>query len=95
MRGNLEDVAEYLNKMYGDFIQKVDTDPEDYEVVVVYGKDVLGGSHWRLYIYMMAECTELYIDDDYYVTNYDIEFFHKVYQKIETIADIYHKEYYN
>ena len=92
MRGNLEDVTEYLNKMYGAFIQKVETDPEDYELVVVYGKDNFDNSHWRFYIYMIGECTELEIDDGYCVTNTEIEFFHKVYQKIETIADIYHKE---
>ena len=95
MKGNLDDVTEYLNKMYGPFIQKVVTDPEDDELVVVYGKDVFGVSHWRFYIWMMGECTELEIDDGYCVTNTEIEFFHKVYQKIETIADIYHKEYYN
>ena len=55
MKGNLDDVTEYLNKMYGAFIQKVVTDPEDDELVVVYGKDVFGDSHWRLYIWMMGE----------------------------------------
>ena len=92
MKGNLEGVTKYLDKMYGSYIQKVVVDPEDDELVVVYGKDVFGVSHWRFYIWMMGECTELEIDDGYCVTNTEIEFFHKVYQKIETIADIYHKE---
>ena len=95
MKGNLEDVSEYLNRMDGGFSQKVVTDPEEDELVVVYGEDVFGDSRCRLYIWMVGECTELEIDDGYCVTNTEIEFFHKVYQKIETIADIYHKEYYN
>ena len=37
MKGNLEGVAKYLDKMYGQFIQKVEVDPEDDELVVVYG----------------------------------------------------------
>ena len=67
-------------------------DPEDDELVVVYGQDSFGNSHWRFYIYMIGLCTELEIDDGYCVDNGDIEFFNKVYQEIETIADIYHKE---
>ena len=92
MKGNLEGVVKYLDKMYGHFIQTVMRDPEDDELVVVYGQDSLGHSHWRFYIYMIGLCTELEIDDGYCVDNGDIEFFNKVYQEIETIADIYHKE---
>ena len=39
MKGNLEGVTKYLDKMYGRYIQKVEVDPEDDELVVVYGKD--------------------------------------------------------
>ena len=92
MKGNLSDVEEYLKKMYGAFIQKVVTDPEDDELVVVYGKDNFDDSHWRFYIYMIGERTELEIDDGYCVRDYDIEFFNKVYQEIDTITDIYHKK---
>lgn len=92
MKGNLEGVVKYLDNMYGQFIQKVVVDPEDDEVVVVYGKDSFDNSHWRFYIYMIGERTELEIDDGYCVCNYDIEFFNKVYQDIETITDIYHKK---
>ena len=92
MKGNLEGVVKYLYNMYGNFIQTVMRDPEDDEVIVVYGKDNLDNSHWRFYIYMISERTELEIDDGYCVCDYDIEFFNKVYQEIETIADIYHKK---
>lgn len=91
MKGNLEGVAKYLDKMYGQFIQKVEVDPEDDELVVVYGKDNFDDSHWRFYIYMIGERTELEIDDGYCVRDYDIEFFNKVYQEIDEISYIYHK----
>lgn len=91
MKGNLEGVVKYLDNMYGRYIQTVMRDPEDSETVVVYGQDNFGDSHWRFYIYMISERTELEIDDGYCVDNGDIEFFNKVYQEIETIADIYHK----
>ena len=89
---NLEGVVKYLDNMYGSYIQKVMLDPEDDEQVVVYGQDSFGNSHWRFYIYMIGLCTELEIDNKYCVDNNDIEFFNKVYQEIETIADIYHKK---
>ena len=89
---NLEGVVKYLDNMYGSYIQKVMLDPEDDEQVVVYGQDSFGNSHWRFYIYMIGLCTELEIDNGYCVDNNDIEFFNKVYQEIETIADIYHKK---
>ena len=92
MKGNLEGVVKYLDNMYGQFIQKVVVDPEDDELVIVYGKDSLDNSHWRVYIYMISERTELEIDDGYCVCDYDIEFFNKVYQEIETITDIYHRK---
>lgn len=92
MKGDLEGVVKYLDNMYGKFIQTVMRDPEDDELVVVYGQDSFGDSHWRFYIYMIGLCTELEIDDGYCVNNGDIEFFNKVYQEIETIADIYHKK---
>lgn len=92
MKGNLEGVVKYLDDMYGRWIQTVMPDPEDGELIVVYGQDNFGNSHWRFYIYMVAKCTELEIDDGYYVDNDDIEFFNKVYQEIDTIADIYHKK---
>lgn len=91
MKDNLEGVVKYLDNMYGRYIQTVMRDPEDDELVVVYGQDNFGNSHWRFYIYMIGLCTELEIDDGYCVDNGDIEFFNKVYQEIETIADIYHK----
>lgn len=91
MKGNLGEVVKYLDKMYGKFIQTVMRDPGDDELVVVYGQDNFGNSHWRFYIYMVGKSTELEIDDGYCVDNDDIEFFNKVYQEIETIADIYHK----
>ena len=86
---NLEGVVKYLDKMYGDFIQTVMR--EDEETVVVYGRNTLGDSHWRFYIYMIGLCTELEIDEGYCVNQSDIEFFNDVYQHIEEIADIYHK----
>lgn len=92
MKGNLEGVVKYLDDMYGRWIQTVMPDPEDGELVVVYGQDNFSNSHWRFYIYMVAKCTELEIDDGYCVDNDDIEFFSKVYQEIDTIADIYHKK---
>lgn len=91
MKGNLGEVVKYLDKMYGKFIQTVMRDPEDDEVVVVYGQDNFGNSHWRFYIYMLDCSTELEIDDGYCVDNEDIEFFNNVYQNIEEISGIYHK----
>ena len=91
MKGDLESVVKYLDNMYGKFIQTVMRDPEDDEVVVVYGQDSFGNSHWKFYIYMVGLCTELEIDNGHCVDNEDIEFFNKVYQEIDTIAEIYHK----
>ena len=90
--GNLEGVSKYLDKMYGLFIQKVMIDPEDDELVVVYGQDSGGHSHWRFYIYMIGGFTELEVDEGYCVNNDDIEFFNKVYKKIDIITDIYHNK---
>lgn len=88
---NLEGVVKYLDGMYGDFIQTVMRDPDDEELVVVYGQGVLGNSHWRFYIYMVGLCTELEVDEGYCVNQSDIEFFHNVYEHIEEIAGIYHQ----
>lgn len=90
MKSNLEGVVKYLDNMYGRYIQKVVVDPEDDELIVVYGQDIFGNTHWRFYIYMIGLCTELEIDDGYCVRNTEIEFFNQVYQEIETISDIYH-----
>lgn len=89
---NLEGVMKYLDGMYGNFIQTVMRDPDDEELVVVYGQGVLGNSHWRFYIYMVGLCTELEVDEGYCVNQNDIEFFHNVYEHIEEIAGIYHKK---
>ena len=78
MKGNFEGVVTYLDKIYGRHIKKVVVDPEDDEVVVVYGKDNFDDSHWRFYIYMLGERTELEIDDGYGVRDYDIEVVDKV-----------------
>ena len=92
MKGNLEGVVKYLDKMYGHFIQTVMRDPEDDELVVVYGQDCGGHSHWRFYIYMIGGFTELEVDEGYCVNNDDIEFFNKVYKKIDIITNIYHNK---
>lgn len=88
---NLEGVVKYLDGMYGNFIQTVMRDPDDEELVVVYGQGALGDSHWRFYIYMVGLCTELEVDEGYCVNQSDIEFFHNVYEHIEEIAGIYHR----
>lgn len=82
---NLNNVIKFLNKdHFADEIKSVQN--EDEETIMVCGE------HWTLYMYMIGLDIELEVEDGHCVDQYDIEFFNRVYQEIEEISRIYHKD---
>jgi hypothetical protein len=79
----VKEVMQYLDHKY-DY---------EYDSIMEEEKDIVlvCGRHWQMRLYMIGLRLEVEVDKGYYIDEYDIEFFHKVNQDIEEIADLYHK----